>query len=91
MKHFDQHHILCNEHGFRKKRSCKSQHLLAVEDLAKSVDNGEQMDCILLNFSKAFDKVLHYHLLSKLSYYGVRGNSGLDPRILKLPHPESSG
>jgi len=68
MKHFDQHHILCDEqHGFRKKHSCESQLLLADEDLAKSVDDAEQMDCILLNFSKAFNKVPHKLLLSKLS------------------------
>lgn len=75
MNHFDQHHVLCDEqHGFRKKRSCESQLLLAVQDLAKTLDDGEQMDCILLDFSKAFDKVPHQRLLAKLYHYGVRGN-----------------
>jgi hypothetical protein len=33
---------------------------------------GEQVDVILLDFSKAFDKVPHHRLLH---YYGVRGNT----------------
>ena len=33
----------------------------------------DQVDVILLNFAKAFDKVPHQRLLYKLNYYGVRG------------------
>ena len=32
------------------------------------------MDAILLDFSKAFDKVSHQHLAIKLDHYGIRGN-----------------
>jgi hypothetical protein len=39
------------------------------------VIKGEQVDVILLDFSKAFDKVPHHRLLYKLDYYGVRGNT----------------
>ena len=72
MTHFEQYHILCDEqHGFRKKRSCESQLLIAVQEFAKTLDDGEQMDCILLDFSKAFDKVPHKRMLTKLDYYTV--------------------
>ena len=29
----------------------------------------------MLNFSKAFDKVSHQHLILKLQYYGIRGRT----------------
>jgi hypothetical protein len=63
-----------SQHGFRKRRSTETQLILSIDDLAKSLDVGEQMDCILLDFSKAFDKVPHSRLLMKLQYYGVRGH-----------------
>ena len=34
---------------------------------------GKQTDLILLDFSKAFDKVAHEKLLFKLHFYGIRG------------------
>ena len=74
MDHLDIHTILSDvQHGFRKKRSCTSQLTLAIHDLAKGIDNREQIDVILLDFSKAFDKVPHSRLLYKLDYYGIRG------------------
>ena len=36
------------------------------------LNKNEQVDGILLDFSKAFDKVPHQRLLERLSYYGVR-------------------
>jgi len=42
--------------------------------LAGVFDNSEQVDAILLDFSKAFNKVSHRHLLHKLDYYGIRGS-----------------
>ena len=44
-------------------------------DLAKSMNHGEQIDSILIDFSKAFDKVCHRKLLLKLEHHGTsRGN-----------------
>ena len=74
MNFFENNQILCDQqHGFRKHRSCESQLLTIVQDLASGLDNSQQIDAILLNFSKAFDKVPHQRLLIKLEHYGVRG------------------
>ena len=63
------------QHGFRKKRSCETQLILTAQDLAAELDNSGQTDAILLDFSKAFDKVPHQRLLIKLDYYGIRGQT----------------
>ena len=78
MKHFDLHYILNDaQHGFRKIRSCETQLLATVHDIAKNLVFGDQVDVILPDFSKAFDKVPHQRLLYKLQYYGV-GNKTLN-------------
>jgi hypothetical protein len=76
MDHFDNWNILTDkQHGFRSRRSCESQLIITIDALAKSLAKGEQVDVILLDFSKTFDKVPHHRLLHKLDYYGVRGNT----------------
>ena len=67
---------MCDEqHGFRHGRSCETQLLLTINDFAESLNNNGQTDAILLDFSKAFDKVLHQHLYHKLHHYGIQGNT----------------
>ena len=76
MQHLERYDILTSfQHGFRSKRSCETQLILTVHDLAQGLKDKEQIDTILLDFSKAFDKVPHRRLLHKLSYYGIRGTS----------------
>ena len=48
---------------------------MLVDELAKNMQSGKQTDLILLDFSKAFDKVAHEKLLLKLHFYGIRGNT----------------
>ena len=73
IQHFDSNNILTDtQHGFRKKRSCETQLIATIHDLAKGLNDGQQIDSILLDFSKAFNKVCHRKLCLKLEHYGVR-------------------
>ena len=63
MHFFEQHNVLFDyQHGFRKKRSCESQLITTIQDLATGIDNNTQIDA-----------VLHERLLAKLHQYGARG------------------
>ena len=75
-RHFNQNDILYDlQHGFRERRSCETQLIQLVEDLARNMTSGKQTDLILLDFSKAFDKVNHLKLLYKLQLHGVQGKT----------------
>ena len=75
MKDLQSNDILSDaQHGFRKSRSCETQLITLINDLAKSLNDASQSDAALLDFSKAFDKVNHRKLCLKLEHYGVRGN-----------------
>ena len=66
--------IICPEqHGFRKKRSCESQLIGLVDEISHSLERGQDTDLIVMDFSKAFDKVSHSLLLHKIRHYGITG------------------
>ena len=75
VKHMNKHSLLYDlQHGFRENRSCETQLTMLVEDLARGASRGKQTDLILLDFSKAFDKVNHSKLIWKLHQYCIRSN-----------------
>jgi hypothetical protein len=74
--HLSQNNLLSdNHHGFRARRSCETQLITTVQELAKNMSSGKQIDAILLDLSKAFDRVPHRRLLMKLDHYGIRGTT----------------
>ena len=74
MDFLENNQILNNaQHGFRKERSTLSNLLQYMDMVSEAVDQGNQVDAIYLDFSKAFDKVPHLRLLKKLEAIGVKG------------------
>ena len=47
--------------------------ITAINEIAKTLNYGEQLDVSLLEFRKAFDKVNHCNLYLKIQHYGLRG------------------
>ena len=75
-KHLHKHNIILHfQHGFQSALSCESQLIETVHDWITAIDNKTQIDAILLDFAKAFDKVPHKRFLSKLAFYGITGNT----------------
>ena len=75
MEHLNKHNILKDlQHGFRMKRSCETQLIVTIEQIQRQLDQGKQVDMLILDYSKAFDTVAHERLLRKLAYYGIQGD-----------------
>ena len=62
-----------SQHGFFTGRSCTTNLIEALDNIGSLLDSGNQIDVIYLDLSKAFDKVNHELLLSKLSKLGFGG------------------
>ena len=62
------------QHGFVKGRSTATQLTLTHHMWAKALDEGNQVDVVSLDFSKAFDRVPHQALLHKLCNFGISGD-----------------
>ena len=76
MSHLETNGILyARQHGFRSRRSCETQLLEFIQELHSNNETGTPTDLVVMDFSKAFDKVPHEKLLYKLDYYGIQGQT----------------
>ena len=66
--------ISVHQHGFVKKKSCLSNLLEAFDSILDILQEGDPVDILYFDFSKAFDTVPHYRLLCKLENIGIKGN-----------------
>ncbi|PJE77977.1 hypothetical protein CI610_03092 [invertebrate metagenome] len=74
LQHMETNNLFSShQHGFRQKKSCTTQLLETMDDWAKLLDEGNNIDVIYMDFSKAFDKVCHRLLLHKMEHYGITG------------------
>ena len=75
-KHIAANNILTDaQHGFRQGLSTTTQLTSAIHDWSQTLQNRSQCDAVFLDFQKAFDRVPHDRLCTKLQYYGISGNS----------------
>lgn len=67
MSHLSDNDLLfCNQHGFRKHKSCETQLFELVNGVHEAIHSRVQTDAVFIDFSKAFDRVPHQRLLKKL-------------------------
>ena len=75
--HLDRHGLLPDgQHGSRAMRSTLTQLLSHWDNILDGLEQGEGVDCVYLDFSKAFDKVETGVLLHKLKDAKVLGKVG---------------
>ena len=67
--------LINNQFGFRKYHSSYMALMLLMDDLITSLEKGDIVIGVFLDFSKAFDTVIHDILLNKLEHHGIRGNA----------------
>ena len=73
MSHYNKHNFLSEyQHGFRRGYSCETQLLATVEDIQRGIDSSSsRYDLVILDFTKAFDKVSFNRLIFKLTKSGI--------------------
>lgn len=76
--------------GFRSGRSTMDQLLLVYSEVSKWSDEGNVVDVVLFDYSKAFDVVCHELIIAKLQCLGIQGSvlqwvhSFLSDRVMRV-------
>uniref|UniRef100_A0A670JFS2 Reverse transcriptase domain-containing protein n=1 Tax=Podarcis muralis TaxID=64176 RepID=A0A670JFS2_PODMU len=71
-EHLERNAVITNsQHGFLKNKSCQTNLISFFDRITSLVDEGNAVDVVYLDFSKAFDKVPHDILVKKLVKCGL--------------------
>ena len=70
----DNNIIISHQSGFTPGDSAINQLLNITNEFGKALDEGKEIRVIFFDISKAFDRVWHRGLLSKLQSIGIKGN-----------------
>ena len=62
-----------SQHGFTNGRSCLTNLISFYDKVTRLVNEGQTVDVVYLDFSKAFDTVPHNILVEKLAAHGLAG------------------
>ena len=62
-----------SQHGFMNDRSCLTNLISFYDKVTRLVGEGQAVDVVYLDFSKAFDTVPHNILVEKLAVLGLDG------------------
>ena len=75
MSHLKNNNLLSDcQYGFRENRGCILQLLKVMDEWSLAIGKCHQIDCVYLDFQKAFDAVPHKRLLYKLESLGISGS-----------------
>ena len=73
--HLNKHQLLCDtQYGFRQKRSTVDMLSYITQWWNNALDTQEEIRVIALDIKKAFDRVWHKGLMTKLSSFGIQGD-----------------
>ena len=72
IEHFKTNNLFTEKQfGFISGRSTSLQLIRVLEEWSEALDNGNGVDCVYMDYQKAFDTVPHRRLLKKLEAYNI--------------------